>query len=83
MPWEDGKKACEDYVYAGYDDWYMPSRYELDAIYNRTNFEKTWSSTERDLNTAYYLSYDSYYKVWEFDYYNKSYARNVLCVRKE
>ena len=40
-------------------------------------------STERDLNTAYYLSYGSYYKVWEFDYYNKSYDRNVLCVRKE
>ena len=83
MPWEEGKKACEDYVYAGYDDWYMPSRYELDAIYNRTNFEETWSSTEKDLNTAYYLNYDYYYKVWEIDYYNKSYALNVLCVRKE
>lgn len=79
MPWDDGIKACEDYVYAGYDDWYMPSRYELDAFAPR--IEYIWSSTECTETTAYV--YYNYYG-WGFkDYSKSSYSHSVLCVRKE
>lgn len=83
MPWDDAIKACEDYVYAGYDDWYMPSRYELDAFAPR--IEYIWSSTESSETLAYvYLHLNGGLSYgWGFDDYHKSYAHNVLCVRKE
>lgn len=50
-------KICDDLVAYGFDDWYLPSRYELDAIKKQSyliqglNYESTsnyWSSTEYD-----------------------------------
>lgn len=50
-------KLCDDLVAFGFDDWYLPSRYELDAIKKQSylieglNYESTsnyWSSTEYD-----------------------------------
>ncbi|MBK7290247.1 MAG: DUF1566 domain-containing protein [Chitinophagaceae bacterium] len=33
MSWGDGKKACEDLVLNGYDDWRLPSEKEITTIY--------------------------------------------------
>ncbi|MEI2739300.1 MAG: DUF1566 domain-containing protein [Chitinophagaceae bacterium] len=33
MTWEEGKKACEDLVLNGYDNWRLPSKTELGIIY--------------------------------------------------
>jgi hypothetical protein len=52
------------YTVSGYGDWYLPSYYELDLMYENIgegnvyglNFNLSdtyWSSTERDKNTAY------------------------------
>jgi len=51
-------KICRDYTGGGYNDWFLPSKAELDKLYlNKVaiggftnNFY--WSSTERDINTA-------------------------------
>lgn len=47
---------CQDLVYGGYSDWYLPNRYELNMLYtNRASLSgidvtgnSYWSSTERD-----------------------------------
>ncbi len=33
MSWDDGKKACEDLVLNGYDDWRLPSEKEIATIF--------------------------------------------------
>jgi hypothetical protein len=52
-------KVCDDYVYGGYSDWYLPSYYELNKIYtNRSSinlgFSSTayWTSTQSGSGTA-------------------------------
>ena len=46
-------KACADYAYGGYDDWFLPSLYELDALY-----------TQRQSMGGYTVGY--YYSSTEF-----------------
>ena len=33
--WEDAKKMCAKFRGGGYDDWYLPSKEELNFIYNK------------------------------------------------
>jgi hypothetical protein len=51
---------CSDLVQGGYDDWYLPSVAELDAInvtlptgYNFVNTKYYWSSSEASYGTTY------------------------------
>ena len=64
-------KYCSDLVYGGYDDWYLPSLGELEAIWNNLvvddrgenngvgNFKETvyWSSSEYDAYWAYWFHF--------------------------
>lgn len=64
-------KVCSDYKGGGYNDWYLPSKYELRLLYKNKNiiggFAKDyyWSSTEENDNVVWLLSfyggYDSNY----------------------
>lgn len=55
-------RACEDLEAFGYDDWYLPSRAELDAIFKQSYLIQDyaqdfyWSSTETAANKAYALN---------------------------
>lgn len=52
---EYGAKACSKYVYGGYDDWFMPSKNEINLIFmNRSilalsifDYGTYWASSER------------------------------------
>lgn len=52
-------KICSDLEAFGYDDWYLPSRAELDAIYKQnyllfnTTIDQYWTSTESKNNKAF------------------------------
>lgn len=56
--WETAKKLCKDFRGGGYDDWYLPTKDELNLVYR--NLRKTgiisgnswhWSSSEDDKYT--------------------------------
>ena len=77
-------KICADLVAYGYDDWYLPSKDELNAIYQNKNEIKGFSDT-------YYWSSTEYNETdaWGQDFTNGSqvsYAKyptsRVRCVRK-
>lgn len=78
-------KRCADLVEGGFDDWYLPSVKEFQAISALGDdlpgdyTGMYWTSTERGFNTADYghIHYGSQYNN------NKGYTYNCLCVRKD
>ncbi len=58
-------KICQDLVLNGYDDWYLPSKDELNKIYQNKaaigGFAGTgyWSSTEENFQSAWILYFTS------------------------
>ena len=56
---------CADYTVGQYDDWYLPSKDELNQLYvNRAaigGFEGDdyWSSTEDDASSAWFQNFSS------------------------
>lgn len=61
LSWDDALSRCNNLDTLGYQDWYLPSRLELDAMYkqsylisglSQTEAFKYWSSTEIDVDNA-------------------------------
>ncbi|HPD64556.1 MAG TPA: DUF1566 domain-containing protein [Bacteroidia bacterium] len=77
-------RVCDDLVAYGYDDWYLPSRDELMAIFEKKDdvgkFLNSyyWTSTEYDGFNALYVSFINGY----MDLTSKEYEYHVRCVRK-
>jgi hypothetical protein len=79
-------KICSDLVDLGYDDWYLPSRYEIDAIYKQSYLLKNinysshyWSSTEFNKDMAWKVNF--YSGAQTTDYKNR--VNSFICVRKD
>jgi uncharacterized protein (DUF2147 family) len=60
-------RLCADLVFAGYSDWYLPSKVELNKLYlNRTKIggfvnNNYWSSSEYSINMAWQQSFGTGY----------------------
>jgi len=61
LTWADAVNVCNNLAVLGFNDWYLPSRLELDAMYkqsyliaglSQTESFKYWSSTELDMDNA-------------------------------
>jgi hypothetical protein len=84
-------KLCSDYTYNGFDDWYLPSIFELRQLYNAAaslnyvlgatdgfNIVSYWSSTEDIGSGSMYLSF----KLGQCITGQKSITCRVRAVRK-
>jgi serine/threonine protein kinase len=84
--WENGNSTCENLVYNGYDDWFMPSKVELNILYiqNRTfKFLKKysyWSSTT-DIGKRSY-SWGQDFNDGEQGKWLKSYKGHICPIRE-
>ena len=78
--WEAAKKACRELVNNGYSDWYLPTKDELNKLYNAKSAVggfsdyDYWSSTEYIANNAWNQNFNNGYQ-----YFN--YKSDTLCVR--
>lgn len=55
MKWHTAVNKCTMYRGNGYDDWYLPTKYELNLIYQNlrktgkiSGFSSYWSSSQKD-----------------------------------
>jgi hypothetical protein len=84
---ENGKAAqlCDNLVYGGYSDWFLPSRDELDVMYKNLklkgwdNFGSGWywSSSESDKRYAFQQKFSD----GEQGIYIKNYTNSVRAIR--
>jgi hypothetical protein len=78
-------RVCSEYQGGGYGDWYLPSKYELELLYDQRdvvgNFNGFlyWSSTEYNVGFAWGINFHSYGGRYAF---NKSTESNVRCIRR-
>jgi hypothetical protein len=79
-------RVCSDLFDFGCDDWYLPSRYELDALYKQSYLLKNinysshyWSSTEFNKDMAWKVNF--YSGANTTDYKNR--VNTFICVRKD
>jgi len=83
--WSDAKRVCGNLVLNGYDDWYLPSKEELNLMYNnlkrkglgRFAGEIYWSSSENNTFSAWL----QYFADGSQNYYYENASRRVRAVR--
>lgn len=86
MAWNQAMNACNNLVYAGYSDWYLPSIQELNAMYlNKDKIggfatdDAYWSSTEYDASECW----GQYFDTGDMGVGLKNYIFRVRPIRKE
>lgn len=76
-------QGCAQYLGGGYGDWYLPSKYELDLLYQQRNIVggllgfSYWSSTEVDTQYAY----EQYFTTGNQVQGQKNNTRSVRAIR--
>ena len=74
-------KLCDDLVLNGYDDWFLPSKDELNLLYLNKNKIGVgrwyWSSSEYNNNYVWYQDFNTGYQY----YGSKSGINGVLAIR--
>lgn len=82
MTWQEGYDACENMVYAGYNDWFMPNKGEVQAIlqaYNVWNVSVSYSSGAINGMQSIWTStfYKNYYSSVTKDYKDAYYYYTI------
>ena len=82
---------CDTLTLGGYNDWFLPSKDELNKLYenigqgnalglgNVAGFANNyyWSSTEGDNDRAWFQNFNSNYQTYDFKFYDAYYVRAV------
>ena len=85
--WYDASGVCSSLSHAGYSDWYLPDKGELNAMYQNKNsiggFDNAcyWCNDTNGLYAAWYQDFSNGYQGNKA--YNKSNLYRVRCVRRE
>jgi hypothetical protein len=80
---ESAASICNDLVLNGYNDWYLPSKEELNLMFEQKevigglNNANYWSSSEAEANFAWYQSFVDGYQ----NSYDKYLTGNVRAIR--
>ena len=84
MDWYQAVGACDDLTYGGFTDWYLPSKAELNAMYEQKSsiggFSDTWYWSSTENGTGMWCQNFSDGRQGHF--YKSSICR-VRCVRRE
>jgi len=91
--WSGAMSYCQDLVWAGFDDWYLPDAHELDGIVDAGRYDPAidpdafpatplswfWSSSSyaSDPSSAWSVSFNN----GSVHYYDEGRSRKVRCVR--
>ena len=81
--WQIAKNTCVNLILGGYDDWYLPSKEELDKLYLSKGLiggftsGRYWSSSENTTNDAW----GQYFSDGKQNLYNKYVSNYVRAVR--
>ncbi len=90
--WDNAKSYCKNLDYVGFNDWYLPTKEELESIINMNNsptiesaFYSTvgayfWTSTTSptDIQQAYSINFNT----GSIGTYDKNYNGYIRCVRR-
>lgn len=79
MTWQDGYDACQNMVYGGYDDWFMPDVGEVEAILRAYQLWDVNSSYESSLkiegcSSIWTSEASGYYASYYYIYHNSNYT---------
>ena len=84
LTWRDAVSAAQNYEHNGFSDWYLPSQNELDAMYEKRDMigglstDYYWSSSEYDVNAAWY---QKFFNFGDQNYNGKYFTYSVRPVR--
>lgn len=86
--WKDAVQMCEEYSYAGFTDWHLPTFVELMELFLNKHvipnlLEKDyWTSKTNVSGYPYYIDFsDEYGEVQTAPYTYENYTKCVRCVR--
>ena len=88
MPWDAAKIACDELILNGYSDWHLPTKDELNALFNNLRRFGVggfsyyyWSSTEYDFTEACLQNFNPFMNESEQNKTKKSNKHLVRAVR--
>lgn len=69
MTWQSAMDYCDNLTYAGYSDWFLPNKDELNAMYVYRNSIGGFTTTGSGSSCYYWSSSSFYSSYYGFDYY--------------
>ena len=84
MDWEEAREHCKTLNHGGYNDWSLPTKEELDKMYENKdqigNFEDTWYLSDTEYNE--FIAWSQLFSTGNQDNNSKYYNNRVRAIRR-